>query len=276
MWEQMSLVVACPPNVMLMEILEETVELGVVERRFDLDVQGEKVPGIHWLPEGAGGPHPTVLIGHGGTQHKRVPNVLGLARMLVRHGGYGVVALDAPGHGDRMTDAQREARAEFLAARQAGTVPPSGRERARAMAQYAPKAVAEWKALLDDVTSHAEWAAGPFGYWGVSMGTGFGVPFLAAEPRISAAVLGLGALRPDDEARRAQAARITIPILFLCQSDDELMTRDGALALWDAFGSTEKTLHLNPGPHVGIPLFERDAVAAFYRRHFEPASVGDS
>jgi hypothetical protein len=50
------------------------------------------------------------------------------------------------------------------------------------------------------------------------------------------------------------------------------MTRDGGLALWDAFGSTEKTLHLNPGPHVGIPLFERDAVVAFYRRHFEASS----
>jgi hypothetical protein len=26
-------------------------------------------------------------------------------------------------------------------------------------------------------------------------------------------------------------------------------------------------MHVNPGPHVGIPLFERDAAAAFYRRH---------
>jgi hypothetical protein len=45
------------------------------------------------------------------------------------------------------------------------------------------------------------------------------------------------------------------------------MTRDAGLALWDAFGSAEKTMHVNPGPHVGIPLFERDAAAAFYRRH---------
>jgi len=252
-----------------MEILEETTELGVVERRFDLDVLGEIIPGIHWLPEGAAAPHPTVLVGHGGTQHKRVPNVLGLARKLVRHCGYGVVALDAPAHGDRMTEAQRQARAEWLASRQAGTLVQAGRDRARALDLFAPKAVTEWKAVIDNLAANALWAEGPFGYWGVSMGTAFGVALLAAEPRISAAVLGLGALRPDDAVRRAQAASITIPILFLCQSDDELMTRDGGLALWDAFGSSEKTLHLNPGPHVGIPLFERDAAVAFYRRHFE-------
>jgi alpha-beta hydrolase superfamily lysophospholipase len=89
------------------DIISETVEDGIVERRFDLKVGDQPVPGLHWLPEGASAPHPTVLIGHGGTQHKRVPNVLGLARKLVSELGYGVVALDAPGHGDRMTDEER-------------------------------------------------------------------------------------------------------------------------------------------------------------------------
>jgi dienelactone hydrolase len=280
-----------------MEITEESSEKGVLERRFNLLVEGEIVPGIHWLPEGiddrAGGgsadehggdaagrsasgqvegvttSRPTVLIGHGGTQHKRAPNVLGLARKLVRARGYGVVALDAPGHGDRMTEAQREARAELFAGRQEGRLPPLSPERARALGMSAAKAVTEWKALLDDLTSNPVWATGPFGYWGVSMGTAFGVPLLADEPRISAAVLGLGALRSSDEAQRAQAARIRIPVLFLFQSDDELMSREGGLALWDAFGSTDKTMHINPGPHVGIPLFERDAAIAFYQRHLE-------
>lgn len=256
-----------------MEILEETTELGVVERRFDLSVQGEIVPGIHWLPETVAVPHPTVLIGHGGTQHKRAPNVLSLARTLVRRSGYGVVALDAPAHGDRMTERERKAREEFLVSRREGTLVAGSQDRARALDMFAPKAVAEWRALLDDLASHELWAAGPFGYWGVSMGTAFGIPLLAEEPRISAAVLGLGALRPDDDVRRAQAASITIPILFLLQSDDELMSRQGGLALWDAFGSSEKTMHLNPGPHVGIPSFERGAVLAFYRRHFEVATA---
>ena len=102
---------------------------------------------------------------------------------------------------------------------------------------------------------------------GVSMGTAFGIPLLANEPRIAAAVLGLGSLREGREELRDEAARIRIPLLFLFQWDDELMTREGGLALWDAFGAEEKTMHINPGPHVGIPLFERDAALAFYQRH---------
>jgi dienelactone hydrolase len=252
-----------------MEILDEVCEKGVIERRFNLMVDGEIVPGIHWLPEAVTASHPTVLIGHGGTQHKRVPNVLGLARKLVRHGNYGVVALDAPGHGDRMTEEQKRERAELLDRRSGDRLAPISDRRRRAMRGAASRAVSEWKALLDDLASNPQWARGPFGYWGVSMGTAFGIPLLAGEPRIVAAVLGLGALREGDDEARDQAARIRIPLLFLFQWDDELMTREGGLALWDAFGAEEKTAHINPGPHVGIPLFERDAALAFYQRHLK-------
>ncbi len=252
-----------------MDLIDEVSEKGVVERRFDLVVNDETVPGIHWLPAGVTAPHPTILIGHGGTQHKRVPNVLGLARKLVRHGGYGVVALDAPGHGDRMTEEQSDARAELLTRRRGERLAPIPEERLRAMAGAARQAITEWKALLDDLATNEQWASGPFGYWGVSMGTAFGVPLLADEPRISAAVLGLGALREGNEEQKERAARVTIPLLFLFQWDDELMAREGGLALWDAFGSGEKTMHINPGPHVGIPLFERDEALAFFKRHFD-------
>jgi len=135
------------------------------------------------------------------------------------------------------------------------------------MSGVASQAVAEWKALLDDLATNPQWARGPFGYWGVSMGTAFGIPLLASEPRIVAGVLGLGALRNGNDEQGQQAARITIPLLFLFQWDDELMTREGGLALWDAFGSEEKTMHINSGPHVEIPIFERDAALAFYKRH---------
>jgi dienelactone hydrolase len=250
------------------DIITETAQDRIIERRFDLKVGDQTVPGLHWLPEHATAPHPTVLIGHGGTQHKRVPNVLGLARKLVAELGYGVVALDAPGHGDRMTAEERAEAEAFRAARQAGgPLPPLAAGRRARMAAATGQAVAEWQALLDDLGSDPRWADGPFGYWGVSMGTSFGIPLVAREPRISAAVLGLNALREGSDQQRASAEAITVPLLFLFQWDDELMTRDAGLALWDAFGSAEKTMHVNPGPHVGIPLFERDAAAAFYRRH---------
>ena len=50
-----------------MKFTSETTEMGVTERGFDIEVSGEHVPGIIWAPEGAKGPRPLLLVGHGGT-----------------------------------------------------------------------------------------------------------------------------------------------------------------------------------------------------------------
>jgi dienelactone hydrolase len=254
-----------------MDVLSEVVEKGVVERRFDLKVDDEVVPGIVWLPESAPGPTPVILIGHGGTQHKRVPNVLGLARRFVRHLGVAVVAIDAPGHGERVTDpaAAEKARKQLEQRIASGSrrmdLSP---EEAKAWVERTRRGVVDWKATLDDVLAQP-WADGRVGYWGVSMGTAIGLPFVAAEPRVSCAVLGLAGngLRPGANDFEAAARSLTIPILFVFQWDDELMTRESGIALFDAIGSEEKTMHVNPGGHVATPLFERDAYDAFFRRH---------
>ncbi|HEV2369541.1 MAG TPA: hypothetical protein VGR90_06675 [Acidimicrobiales bacterium] len=255
-----------------MDILSEKVEKGVVEQRFDLKVGTEVVPGIRWLPEGASEPRPVILIGHGGTQNKRVPNVLGLARRFVRHLGYGAVALDAPGHGERVTDPEaaqrrRQALESRIAAGPGGGPRRFSPEEASEWVERTTKGVAEWRALLDDLDAQAGF--GPYGYWGVSMGTAVGLPFVAADPRISAAVLGLAGLgnRPGAGVFEEAVRSLRVPILFVFQWDDELMTRDAGLALFDAIGSAEKTMHINPGGHVQTPLFERDAYEAFFARH---------
>ena len=265
-----------------MDVIDETCEKGVVERRFDLVVDGETVPGLWWSPEGASGPRPTVLIGHGGTQHKAVPNVLSLARRLVRHLGYGAVAIDAPDHGDRVADpeaaekARRRLQRQIAGGRRPGATPQpiaNDPKAAEAWVRRTETGVAEWRALVDALEKEDLCGSGPFGYWGVSMGTAIGLPFVAAEPRIRAAVLGLAGLgnRPGGEAFEAAARSLDVPILFVFQNDDELMTRDSGLALWDAIGSSDKTLHLNPGGHVDVPLFERESYEAFYVRHLGPS-----
>ena len=265
------------PGGARLEVLDEAGNGAVVERRIDLHVgDGTTVPGIHWLPASPAGAHPTVCIGHGGFQHKRIDNVLGLARQLVAGLGVGVVALDAPEHGDRVTDP--DAAARTLAALRSGDADERrrrlGREARAAMAERARGHVAEWRALLDALGTDERWAAGPFGWWGVSMGTTHGLPLAAADSRIAAAVFGLNALRPGDEAWAAQAAAVTIPVLFLNQWDDELMTREASVALWEALGSREKTMHVNPGRHVEVPRFERDASEAFFRRHLLAPAAG--
>ncbi|HUP87433.1 MAG TPA: hypothetical protein VM143_17410 [Acidimicrobiales bacterium] len=267
-----------------MDISTETAERGVTERRFDLKVDTDVVPGILWEPTddlAAGTPRPTILIGHGGTQHKRVDGVLSFARRFVRHLGVSVAALDAPGHGDRVTP-EMKAAAEAARERLGGRIAQGQREgravpmemsaeEGRAWVERTTKGVAEWKALLDDLQANRpDLAAGGFGYWGVSMGTAIGLPFVAAEPRITAAVLGLAGAsndRPGSERFLASAQKLTIPLLFLFQANDELMSLESGIELWKAFGSEQKTMHLNPGGHVQTPPFERQAAEDFFRRH---------
>jgi dienelactone hydrolase len=117
--------------------------------------------------------------------------------------------------------------------------------------------------VLDAVQELPYVGAAPVGYWGVSLGCGLGVPFVAAEPRVRAAVLGLGGALASAET----ASRITVPVEFLLQWDDERVPRAQGLALFDALASAEKTLHANPGKHAEIPPFELDSTVRFFARH---------
>lgn len=255
-----------------MDIIDEKEEDGVIVRRFDMHVGDTVVPGLHWIPAHAADTYPTVCIGHGGFQHKRYGNVPELAIQLVQNLGVGVVALDAPNHGDRIEDqeAAAKARAEAVAGARRGRGRSLSPEAMEAYAARTKQHVEEWRVLLDRLQEDERWAAGPFGWWGVSMGTSHGLPIAAQDDRIAAAVFGLNALAPGNTTMQEQAESLTIPILFLVQRDDELMTIETALALWDAFGSKEKTMHVNPGGHVQVPKFERDSSEAFFRRHLLP------
>jgi dienelactone hydrolase len=256
--------------------IDLTTSDSVIRRRFDLVSEGQVVPGLHWRPADAD-PTATILVGHGGFQSKEAPNIVGMAEIFAGR-GWATVALDAPGHGDRRTDEQVRQQEQTMARlRERGVDEDARRRRDRAVgdggaagtkppSDRPPRMVREWRALLDLLDADPEGAPGPYGYWGVSMGARYGIPLVAAEPRIEAAVLGLFGLIPDPTFQTTVES-ITIPLLFLFQHDDELMTPDSGLALWRAFGSSEKTMHINPGPHVGVPLFERESSAAFYARH---------
>ncbi len=250
-----------------MKFTSESTEQGVTERAFELDVDGQRVPGIVWTPEGASGPRPVILMGHGGTQHKRVDTLLARARAYARHQRWASVAIDAPNHGERTTPEEQAAARAALEARIASRTRAVDAGAATRMSGLGARAVPEWKAALDAVRGLPEVGDGPVGYWGVSMGTSIGVPFLAAEPRVQCAVLGLNGLRPGMDEFGKQAQAITIPLLFVFQRNDELVNVEAGLALYDAFGSKEKTFHMNPGGHVQIPAHERDDFEGFFLRH---------
>ncbi|MFD8459654.1 dienelactone hydrolase family protein [Streptomyces antimycoticus] len=241
-----------------MRFTSETSSDGVREQLF---VLGE-IPGVLWTPEGAAGTRPLILMGHGGGQHKKAPDILTRARRYVAECGFAVAAVDVPGHGDRPVVEEYDRIATGNRARVA-----AGEELAPLIAGFqalvARQTVPEWRAVLDAVRLLEHVGPGPVGYWGVSLGCGLGVPFVAAEPRVRAAVLGLGGAL----ASAGDAARITVPVEFLVQWDDERVPRAEGLALFDALASTAKTLHANPGGHGDVPAFELDSALRFFARH---------
>jgi pimeloyl-ACP methyl ester carboxylesterase len=254
-----------------MKFTAETTENGAVERLFELSVNGERVPGVLWTPPGAKGPRPLVLMGHGGTQNKKTQGIAARAPGYARKLGYAVAAIDAPGHGDRVTPEEAAKVSADAAARVAKGLSPFDADRARLMAERNKQAVPEWNATLAALRALDFIGEGPVGYWGVSMGTAIGVPFVAQQPAITAAIFGLTGLRPGAAEFEAAARAITIPLQFVFQWEDELASHEAGLGLFDAFGSKEKTMHINPGPHVGIPRFEGVDWESFFVRHLGTA-----
>jgi pimeloyl-ACP methyl ester carboxylesterase len=256
-----------------MEFTDERTEDGVTRRSFQLMVAGETVPAVIWAPAGAVGPRPLLLMGHGGSQHKKTPGVTARARQFAQRHGYATLAIDAPGHGDRISRAEALANMRAVGARVTGQAPSAWTpERLKLMAQRTASAVPEWNAALDAAQGFDFVGSdGPVGYWGVSMGTAIGVPFVAQQPRITAAVFGLAGLRPGAAEFEAAARQITIPIEFTFQWDDAVAQRDHGVGLFNAFGSAEKTMHINPGGHMDIPAFEAASWERFFLRHLGTA-----
>ncbi len=237
----------------------ETTSNGVSERLFTLN----GIPGVLWSAAGAVGSRPLILLGHGGGQHKKAPGMVARAHRYVTACGFTVAAIDAPGHGDRPGTGQDEAFAAGIRERaEAGE--PLGPYIARRNSELAVRVVPEWQATLNALRDlDCVRSDGPVGFWGVSLGSALGIPFAAAEPGIAAAVFGLAGHETLGDA----AARITVPVEFLLQWDDELVPRASGLALFDAFASREKTLHANPGRHADVPAFELDSSERFFTRH---------
>ena len=226
---------------------------GVREQGFRVECGGRTVPGLLWTTGSGGEGRPLVLLGHGGSSHKWTDYILSTARRLVRHYDISALAIDGPGHGERRSESGEE-------------MGPGEFEKAWQRPEATDETIADWKVALDAV--QAQVGVAPVGYFGLSMGTMMGLPLVAAEPRIRAALLGLmGVWGPNAQQLVAAAPEVSCPVRFLVQWDDEIVPRDTALELFDRLGCREKALRAHPGKHVEVPAAEMRALTDFLAGH---------
>ncbi|MGO9195625.1 MAG: alpha/beta hydrolase [Acidimicrobiales bacterium] len=254
-----------------MKILEDESAGGVRRRGYVLEGDNYPVPGALWTPVddseasrdarprpggASGGARPLVLIGHGASGSKYQDYVVALAKSLVRDFAIAAAAIDGPVHGSRRGEGGDDPQQSFLDFAALWSNDP----------EMTDRMIADWHLALDSLSGFED-ISGPVGYWGLSMGTILGLPFVAGEPRISAAVLGLmGVAGPRTARLLTDAANVSCPVLFLVQWSDELFPRKAAFDLFDALGSTDKTLHANPGTHGEVPVNEFAASARYLAR----------
>jgi len=233
-------------------------QAGAAEFRIEADradgEAGRPVTGALWQSTHLKADTPLILCGHGASGDRYQAPIPHLAKRFLTL-GFATLAIDGPVHG----------------LRQQG---PGGRA---ALAEEFKRPsciddmVADWSVTLATVRDSLGLVDNPLGYFGLSMGTIFGLPFLAAAQQsgvqFSASVLGLagttGAVKFFSERLMNDAARITHPLLYLMQLEDELFPRDGYLTLFDALGASDKRLHANPGLHPELPSEEVDAAFEF-------------
>ena len=234
---------------------DEVTENDVSRREFLIHRGERPVPGVLWQPENPIAGSPMVLYGHGASGDRHQRPIPYLAQKLALEASFFGLAIDGPVHGRRKVG--EGGRAAFgVEWRREGAVDDM---------------VADWKTAIDVVRAEESVAAGRLGYYGLSMGTIFGVPLVGAEPRIEVAVLGLMGLVGVTEAYRQQldsaAGYIRCPVFFIMQLEDELFSRDRCLALFDRIASEDKRLHASPGLHPEFPREEVEFAAAFLHRH---------
>jgi fermentation-respiration switch protein FrsA (DUF1100 family) len=214
---------------------------SAIERPFRLDVNGSAVPGVAWIPAhpSSRSPVPLVVFGHGLTHDKRSALHAPLAERLALDHGIASLAIDAPAHGERGGGTPRAPEEIWIAYRE----------------QWRRHEGADIAAEIEHAVAHVRaqhrLGAGPIGYWGLSLGTQYGLAYLARNASVRAAVLGLFGIGP----RVARYAReVRCPVFFIAQREDELHPAEGVEALYELFPHPDKALVSSSGKHAEVPI----------------------
>lgn len=223
-----------------------------ITREFRIQRNGVRdITGALWLPPASIARKTLICCGHGASGDRYQAPISQLAERFV-NAGLPVLSLDGPVHGLRKVgDGGRSA---FFPEYQ----------RDNSLIDMTD----EWACIVDLIK--AEMCIADLAYFGLSMGSLFGIPFIASREDVSVAALGLMGVQanfPHGATLLSDAAHIECPLLFLMQLEDELFNRQGCLDVFDAFASKDKRLHANPGLHPEVPVEEIDFTFEFMFAH---------
>ena len=220
-----------------------------------LAVHDRQVPLSWWLPAPSTDPCPLVLVGHGGSGHKTSSLVQDIVQRMVP-AGIAVAAIDGPVHGER---------------RQVFADGPVVRDEFRELwsrGGAVDAMVEDWRAAVSHLCQFAAIDQQRIAWYGISMGTAYGLPVVAAEPRIKSAVLGMwGTCRTPNERLIADARRIQVPVLFQVKREDAVFTPEGQQDLFEKIASPRKEYVAYDGGHVDPSGQQLDDIAHFLQAH---------
>jgi len=214
---------------------------------------GDSIPASLWLPEDHHS-RAVVLLGHGLGVDRHHEYNLRTAALLTAE-GCSVLAPELPLHGERRPEEPADGDAVVSSWQ----------------AYWAGGGVQALKEEWSDAQSYAidRFPGMPIGYFGLSLGTQYGIPFLADNEEIEAAVLGLFGSRPRPQTRvmNEYASSVSCPVAFIKQADDEIHPSETADHLFGSLGSTTKNMIAGPGRHADVPQANMQLAVQFLMRH---------
>lgn len=220
---------------------------------FSIDVSGRNVPGVYWLPEGK--VRGLLLACHGGSGHKLSTAITAIVDEALTQ-GLAVLAIDGPVHGARRSDGALDKVSAITSFREAWKQGVGQLSMAEDMS-----------AAIEHVQQECGLLDKPLLYIGVSMGTAYGLPLLAKDRRIQAAVVGLWSAGHVASAHLVEYARqVYQPLLFTMQWEDEVFNRQSTIELYEALGSQDKRLVAYPGTHKELEGVRLKESMAFFER----------
>ncbi len=220
------------------------------------------IPGVVWSPEALNSPRPLVLMGHGGSNHKTASIMVEVARRFVCNHGFIVASIDGPIHGARRSEIVTgpEKQQEFLAMWEKDNCIDS--------------MVDDWRSFLNELVKLEFIQKQAMGWFGISMGTAYGLPFIAADHRIKVALLGMwGGDFVNSQRLVDDAPKIKCQVLFQQKWDDQIFSRDGQIQLFELLGSDEKWLKVYTGMHVPVSGEQLDDIEDFLSKKLKKLAI---